>query len=72
MVNQFIAVMFVFLQRPSSIVSDSSVEPVPSSAASSPSNSSLCYDMMGPAGGFINNNYLVRRKRISVDGVLSI
>ncbi|XP_043089165.1 amyloid-beta A4 precursor protein-binding family B member 2-like isoform X2 [Puntigrus tetrazona] len=46
-------------ERPSSIVSDSSVEPVPSSAASSPSSSSLCYEAMGRAAGFLNNNYLV-------------
>ncbi|XP_073676692.1 amyloid beta precursor protein binding family B member 2 isoform X2 [Garra rufa] len=45
-------------ERPSSIVSDSSVEPVPSSAASSPSSSSLCYEAMGRAAGFLNNNYL--------------
>ncbi|XP_076148322.1 amyloid beta precursor protein binding family B member 2 isoform X2 [Alosa pseudoharengus] len=45
-------------ERPSSIVSDSSVEPVPSSAASSPSNSSISYDMVMPVGGFLNNNYL--------------
>ncbi|XP_073778516.1 amyloid beta precursor protein binding family B member 2 isoform X3 [Danio rerio] len=45
-------------ERPSSIVSDSSVEPVPSSAASSPSTSSLCYEAMGRAASFLNNNYL--------------
>ncbi|XP_051514418.1 amyloid beta precursor protein binding family B member 2-like isoform X3 [Myxocyprinus asiaticus] len=45
-------------ERPSSIVSDSSVEPVPSSAASSPSSSSLCYKAMGHAASFLNNNYL--------------
>ncbi|XP_067265948.1 amyloid beta precursor protein binding family B member 2 [Chanodichthys erythropterus] len=45
-------------ERPSSIVSDSSVEPVPSSAASSPSSSSLCYEAMGRAASFLNNNYL--------------
>ncbi|KTF81548.1 hypothetical protein cypCar_00043666 [Cyprinus carpio] len=45
-------------ERPSSIVSDSSVEPVPSSAASSPSSSSLCYEAMGRAAGLLNNNYL--------------
>ncbi|XP_016098948.1 amyloid beta A4 precursor protein-binding family B member 2-like [Sinocyclocheilus grahami] len=45
-------------ERPSSIVSDSSVEPVPSSAASSPSSSSLCYEVMGRAASFLNNNYL--------------
>ncbi|XP_052401323.1 amyloid beta precursor protein binding family B member 2-like isoform X1 [Carassius gibelio] len=45
-------------ERPSSIVSDSSVEPVPSSAASSPSSSSLCYETMGRAAGLLNNNYL--------------
>ncbi|XP_077087021.1 amyloid beta precursor protein binding family B member 2 isoform X2 [Siphateles boraxobius] len=44
-------------ERPSSIVSDSSVEPVPSSA-SSPSSSSLCYEAMGRAASFLNNNYL--------------
>ncbi|XP_060749164.1 amyloid beta precursor protein binding family B member 2 isoform X4 [Tachysurus vachellii] len=43
-------------ERPSSIVSDSSVEPVPSSAASSPSSSSLCYE--ATTGSFLNNNYL--------------
>ncbi|XP_060757199.1 amyloid beta precursor protein binding family B member 2 isoform X2 [Neoarius graeffei] len=43
-------------ERPSSIVSDSSVEPVPSSAASSPSSSSLCYEVT--TGSFLNNNYL--------------
>ncbi|XP_046722044.1 amyloid beta precursor protein binding family B member 2 isoform X1 [Silurus meridionalis] len=42
-------------ERPSSIVSDSSVEPVPSSAASSPSSSSL-YE--ATTGSFLNNNYL--------------
>ncbi|XP_017565223.1 amyloid-beta A4 precursor protein-binding family B member 2 isoform X1 [Pygocentrus nattereri] len=45
-------------ERPSSIVSDSSVEPVPSSAASSPSSSSLCYEVSGPPSSFFNNNYL--------------
>ncbi|XP_052470961.1 amyloid beta precursor protein binding family B member 2 isoform X1 [Carassius gibelio] len=45
-------------ERPSSIVSDSSVEPVPSSAASSPSSSSLCYEAMGRAASLLNNNYL--------------
>ncbi|XP_053371078.1 amyloid beta precursor protein binding family B member 2 isoform X2 [Clarias gariepinus] len=43
-------------ERPSSIVSDSSVEPVPSSAASSPSSSSICFEVT--AGSFLNNNYL--------------
>ncbi|XP_072549368.1 amyloid beta precursor protein binding family B member 2 isoform X2 [Salminus brasiliensis] len=45
-------------ERPSSIVSDSSVEPVPSSSASSPSSSSLCLEGSGPASSFLNNNYL--------------
>ncbi|XP_030621247.1 amyloid-beta A4 precursor protein-binding family B member 2 [Chanos chanos] len=45
-------------ERPSSIVSDSSVEPVPSSSASSPSSSSPCFELMGPSACFLNNNYL--------------
>ncbi|XP_059377210.1 amyloid beta precursor protein binding family B member 2-like isoform X2 [Carassius carassius] len=45
-------------ERPSSIVSDSSVEPVPSSAASSASSSSLCYEAMGRAASLLNNNHL--------------
>lgn len=45
-------------ERPSSIVSDSSVEPVPSPAASSLSSSSLCNETMGRAASFLNNNYL--------------
>ncbi|KAG9263775.1 amyloid beta A4 precursor protein-binding family B member 2-like [Astyanax mexicanus] len=45
-------------ERPSSIVSDSSVEPVPSSSASSPSSSSLCLEGAGPVNSFLNNNYL--------------
>ncbi|XP_076844356.1 amyloid beta precursor protein binding family B member 2 isoform X2 [Brachyhypopomus gauderio] len=44
-------------ERPNSIVSDSSVEPVPLSAASS-SSSSPCYDVTGSACSFLNNNYL--------------
>ncbi|XP_062875164.1 amyloid beta precursor protein binding family B member 2 isoform X2 [Trichomycterus rosablanca] len=43
-------------ERPSSIVSDSSVEPVPSSAASSPSSSSICCEMT--TSSFFNNNCL--------------
>ncbi|XP_052010570.1 amyloid beta precursor protein binding family B member 2 isoform X3 [Xyrauchen texanus] len=49
-------------ERPSSIVSDSSIELVPSSAASSPSSSSLCYKAMGRAASFLNNNYLPRER----------
>ncbi|XP_056625142.1 amyloid beta precursor protein binding family B member 2 isoform X2 [Triplophysa dalaica] len=45
-------------ERPSSIISDSSVEPVPSPAASSHSSSSLCYETMGRAASVLNNNYL--------------
>ncbi|XP_031442828.1 amyloid-beta A4 precursor protein-binding family B member 2 isoform X2 [Clupea harengus] len=52
-------------ERPSSIVSDSSVEPVPSSAASSPSNSPLSYDIMMPTVGFLNNNYLSIREEVT-------
>ncbi|KAI4890196.1 hypothetical protein NFI96_028120 [Prochilodus magdalenae] len=49
-------------ERPSSIVSDSSVEPVPSSAASSPSSASLCHEVSGPPSSFLNNNYLEHKE----------
>ncbi|TRY81395.1 hypothetical protein DNTS_000641 [Danionella cerebrum] len=41
-------------ERPSSIVSDSSVEPLPSSGASSPSSASLCPEAVG---GALRNNH---------------
>ncbi|XP_028815338.1 amyloid-beta A4 precursor protein-binding family B member 2-like isoform X2 [Denticeps clupeoides] len=53
------------VERPSSIVSDSSVEPVPSSAASSPSSNSLSYEIMVPSSGFLNNNYLSFKETVA-------
>ncbi|XP_066498377.1 amyloid beta precursor protein binding family B member 2 isoform X2 [Hoplias malabaricus] len=47
-------------ERPSSIVSDSSVEPVPSSSSSSPT--SLCFEVTEPVNSFLNNNYLNQKE----------